>query len=75
MSDRAKKEIYDAEGVLNVLEGLLTGSMYGGVNELVNTKRDKPFTILSPNTVEILKKEFGFVKDQFNALKKQNCRK
>lgn len=70
MSDRAKKEIYDAEGVLNVLEGLLTGSMYGNMNELLNTKRDNPLTVLSPNTVEILKREFGFVKDQFKALKK-----
>ena len=70
MSDRARKEIYDAEGVLNVLEGLLTGSMYGNMNELLNTKRDNPLTILSPNTVEILKRELGFIKDQFNALKK-----
>jgi hypothetical protein len=70
MSESARKEIYDAEGILNVLEGLLTGSMYGNINELLNTKRENPFTILSPNTVEIIKKEFGFVKDQFNALKK-----
>ena len=70
MSDSVKKQIYDAEGILNVLEGLLTGSMYGNMNELINTKRDKPLTILSPNTVEILKKEFGFVKDQFKVLKK-----
>lgn len=70
MSEAVRKEIYTAEGMINVLEGLLTGSMYGNINELLNTKRENPFTILSPNTVEILKREFGFVKDQFNALKK-----
>ena len=69
MSESARKEIYDAEGIINVLEGLLTGSMYGNLNEILNSKRENPFTILTPNTVEILKREFGFVKDQFKALK------
>lgn len=71
LSKAAEKELRDAEGLLNIISGLIEGSLPGNINELINTKRgEKPFTIVSENTAQILKIELDFVKKQIAAFKR-----
>lgn len=70
LSKKSEKEMRDAEGILNIVSALIEASIPGNLNELVNTRRELPFAIISPNTAQILKTELEFVKRQLAAFKR-----
>lgn len=79
MGESAAKDVQNAEGVLNIIMGLIEASSPANLNELINTKRQgyknldgsnkQDFTIISDNTKEVLGYELEFIISQLESLK------